>query len=234
MKKQLFIIEFAVIFLFFILPPLFMSPATGTQKEAVYSAGTFVLAAAAGVIYIQRKKELADDNAGKKNILFFLIKSGDALVTFGFLCLTAAVTGTVAYFAGTVQYSVVLPHTFLSLCNCIAGTVCAAFYEEVLYRCYFPESMNELFLLFKKKTESSAWSAWSAWSERIRTALCEIVPVLFFAAAHRYLGIWGIVNAAAGGVFLRLCMKRSGTIWTGTAAHALYNFFMLIASSFIK
>ncbi|MBO4318911.1 MAG: CPBP family intramembrane metalloprotease [Treponema sp.] len=86
-----------------------------------------------------------------------------------------------------------------------------AFYEEVIYREYLPETL----LLFSKE-------------RKIPAILSECACVLVFAMSHRYLGLMAVLNALLGGIMLRICRKKSLSIWAGTFAHFAYNAVLLI------
>ena len=98
---------------------------------------------------------------------------------------------------------------FLSLAvNFLAG----AFYEEVLYREFVPKTLYALLEGFS--------------SDRGRIAIGIIVEsfaVLVFAAAHRYMGFFAVLNALLCAIALRNCYVKTGGAYTGTIVHFLYN-----------
>ena len=70
----------------------------------------------------------------------------------------------------------------------------------------------------------------TARKKRAETAvrISEMLSVAAFALSHRYLGLPSVVNAFFAGIMLRLCCKKSGTLWTNTAAHFAYNMLSLV------
>ena len=70
----------------------------------------------------------------------------------------------------------------------------------------------------------------TARKKRAETAvrISETLSVIAFALSHRYLGLPSVVNAFFAGIMLRLCCKKSGTLWTNTAAHFAYNMLSLV------
>ncbi|MGI5106986.1 CPBP family intramembrane metalloprotease [Treponema socranskii] len=70
----------------------------------------------------------------------------------------------------------------------------------------------------------------TARKKRAETAvrISETLSVIAFALSHRYLGLPSVVNAFFAGIMLRICCKKSGTLWTNTAAHFAYNMLSLV------
>ena len=105
------------------------------------------------------------------------------------------------------------PHTFPQYSLCILIFIFSAFYEEILYRMYLPAVLSKFLNL--------------NFSTRVSASTGEILSIVVFAFSHRYLGYYAVLNAAAAALFLRICYKKSGSIFPGTAAHFLYNIMML-------
>ena len=70
----------------------------------------------------------------------------------------------------------------------------------------------------------------TARKKRAETAvrISEMLSVAAFALSHRYLGLPSVVNAFFAGIMLRICCKKSGTLWTNTASHFAYNMLSLV------
>jgi membrane protease YdiL (CAAX protease family) len=218
MKKQLRLAEFAFVMLFLVLPPVFYSSTAVTKRTLSYPVTVFLLSGIAFFIFeIHKKNEQKIIKNSTERLLFALINCGNVLMTFGLLSLSAGLLELLSslFILQSVQIAIpLMPHSVTGCVNVIAGTLCAVFYEEVIYRLYLPAALN-LFLKNKYNIVS------------------EVLPVIFFALGHRYLGIYGILNATAGGIFLRYSLIKSKTMITNFSAHAGYNFFM-IALSFCK
>lgn len=215
MKKQPYAIEFVCILCIFALPPLFMHGSLSQEKEAVYPVQTFLLAAFAGLLlYVENKrngKRLYKNSFSKR-----IMQTSASLVTFGILCLSFAVASLCSYIfqPEAPQTHLLLPHTAVGIINCIIGTVCAVFYEEVLYRLYLPTAALRLF------------------GKKYRL-LCEGGAVVLFSLGHLYLGIFGCLNALVAGIALRRCMIKTESLVPPFGVHLLYNALML-AFSFLS
>ena len=129
-----------------------------------------------------------------------------ALFLKGISCLFEGITAS--------EVKVELPDTFLSWIFCLLNFLCAGFYEEVLYRMYFPEAFYTL---------AGCKIKW-----KYLKIFCEAAACLAFAFAHLYLGFFAVINAALAHVILRWCLKFSGNLWSGVAAHFVYNVISLI------
>ena len=97
---------------------------------------------------------------------------------------------------------------------CLLNFLCAAFFEEILYRFYY---IDELYSLITRKK-----------IRRGSRLFCELTGLLCFAFAHLYMGWISVLNAALAHVFLRLCYKKTGRLWPGVTAHFIYNVISLI------
>ena len=85
-----------------------------------------------------------------------------------------------------------------------------AFYEEVLYREFLPETAILL-----------------GAGGRLRIA-AEVTVIAVFAFSHLYMGIPAVVNAALCGTVLRLCFVKTGSVAAGFLAHFTYNMLVMV------
>ena len=94
------------------------------------------------------------------------------------------------------------PEGILYVLVFILKIVFFAAYEEILYRIYLPYRIKS----FYGENPESFKSAF---------AVSEILPVIFFALAHRYLGPFNVLYAAAAGIIFRvlyvLIQKKAST-----------------------
>lgn len=94
------------------------------------------------------------------------------------------------------------PEGILYVLVFISKIVFFAAYEEILYRIYLPYRIKS----FYGENPESFKSAFAAY---------EILPVIFFALAHRYLGPFNVLYAAAAGIIFRvlyvLIQKKAST-----------------------
>ena len=58
--------------------------------------------------------------------------------------------------------------------------------------------------------------------------ICELTGLLCFAFAHLYMGWISVLNAAFAHIFLRLCYKKIGKLWSCVLSHFIYNVISLI------
>ena len=54
------------------------------------------------------------------------------------------------------------------------------------------------------------------------------IKIILFALAHKYLGIYAMINAFFACIVLRICYIKTQNIITNTIAHFLYNITSLI------
>jgi membrane protease YdiL (CAAX protease family) len=222
MDKKSFtdILFFFLIFSLVILPPLFVkSAAPETFTTWSFPFQQILYAYTAGMILwgfsIKNDKKQKRDKA-VKSITFF-INSGYTLVTFGLLCTIAAIIEFFSHLTG-FQSSVipVRPASVVQYIFCILNFAAASFFEEVLYRLYLPDILYRFISHIPLLTPLSS------------EIISENVVVIIFAFSHRYLGVASVINAAVACIILRICCRKSGSVWTNTIAHFAYNILSLI------
>ncbi len=211
---------FLFIFCLVILPPLFVRNAS----PEIFTAWSFpfqqlLYAYAAGMIlrfFYMKNGQKKERSSAVKRITFF-INSGYTLVTFGSLCVIAAGTELLFHLSG-LQPSVtsVRPSSAVQYLFCVLDFAFASFFEEVLYRLYLPDMLRKYAAYIPRLTPRAA------------AIISESLSVALFAFAHRYLGAASVINAALACVALRICCRKSGSVWTNTAAHFAYNILSLI------
>ena len=213
MKKRFFATEFAVVLLFFVVPPILSSVRPDGDMQLHVSPAVFVYASCALVLLWQMKRQPEEgtlhDESSDSRLVFFVCQ-GAALVTFGALMVVAGLISLSGTYLLHLEerVHVLPPETWYGWMYAAAGTVCASFYEEVIYRVYLPHA---LFTLLGARFE----------------LLCEAAAVALFALAHRYLGFPAVVNSLFAGMILRRCYVKTGKVWTNVSAHAAYNIVML-------
>ncbi len=212
MKKHTLLSDLAVFLLIiflFIVPPFFAAAISSARP--LFSVWSFpwyqlILSFLSGLL-----------------LLFYYEKSGrlslnvfPVLFTFGMLFTVSLFCRFLSEITGSyaADIEVAKPGSSTQWIFCLLNFLCAAFYEEVLYRFYF---IDELFLLITRKRN---W--------RGSLLLCEAAGLLCFAFAHIYLGWISVLNAALAHVFLRLCFKKFGKLWPCVLSHFIYNVISLI------
>ena len=234
MKKRSYAIEFIFILVFFVLPPLWARPASG-EREAAYPLQTFLLAVLAALLVSATRARANDAScirratapvAPRWSLVRLIPASAELLVAFGTLCCTASLVTLLAILLQRAPSPVLrAPHNALTWLNCICGTVAEVFYEEVLYRKYLPDAAIALLVTPRALQRPRAARLWRL--------LCEAGAIALFAAGHRYLGAFAVLNAAVAGAVLRRCYLRTQSLWVPCIAHCAYNAVML-AFSFLQ
>lgn len=210
MKSILDKLEFIFVMIALVLPPIFSqfnTPKTDVIRP-IYGFQTFMLALVSLMIYWKNQNVHLIRFQSKWTLFRVLVLSGESFKAFGALCVISVVfeiIGMFFHFEGISK--VILPDSVNLWVNFFAGTICAAFYEEVIYRMYLPESMKH-FIVGKPK---------------IPYFLPEIIAVLLFALGHLYLGVLGFLNALLCGIVLRICLLKTHSIWFSFIPHTVYN-----------
>lgn len=227
-KKHYLAIEFAFIAALCLLPPLFKGP----EQYAFPGILSYLCSFCISIflyfqcsLYGKYKKAKSDKKKTVLNaaeILKFALNSSYFFLTFGTLIVTAvciniftvclsnrAFSADLAPGANAANAAAMIPAFFVS-----------AFYEEVMYRMVLP---GFLYYFFTKNPRSACRSK----RDIIRFYVTELISVLVFAFSHRYAGWASVLNSFIAGIALRKCYLKSKNIFTGFAAHFLYNVFML-------
>ena len=211
MKNKFLILEWIVILIFLVIPPLLVNPGTSAAianngKISPYLLLRLIIAI---FLYYQQiyviKKTPQEQNGKFKKTVLFLSWSA---ICFGLHMITQALFQAISLVL-PLKYNETVFDFNLDSKSCIVAflnLLTGAFYEEVLYREYLPETM----LMFSR-------------GRKFLSNLSEGLCVVVFAMSHRYLGLLPVLNAFLGGMILRICRKKSLSIWTCTIAHFMYN-----------
>ncbi|MBC6719431.1 CPBP family intramembrane glutamic endopeptidase [Treponema sp. Marseille-Q4130] len=212
---------FAASLCLFVIPPLF----AGSVPARAFSSWTFPIKPLcyAVLAFVLVRFSFPPSTERTQHNAFRFVQTGWAIASFGSLCVIASVVELAVRFSGgTTNLYPALPSSIAETFFCIANFACASFYEEAIYRLYLPETLGailkDVFLKSKK------------WKKRAQATvqISETLSVAAFALSHRYLGLPSVVNAFFAGIVLRICCKKSGTLWTNTAAHFAYNMLSLV------
>lgn len=210
MKRHYKIIEFAIVFLFLVLPPVFAINIENT--EFIFKLTPFLLCQAviAFLLDMQTKEtEIKKDSFHLINIL------SEGAITLGSLFLIYALLQALFYFVPSLAQKssgkIVSPSNAAEYIVCIITVIISAYYEEILYRQYLPFVIYDFIKTEKKPV-----------------LIFEIFPVAFFSAAHLYLGLPGVLNALLSGFVLRRCRIKTNSVYTGTVVHIIYNLVMCL------
>ncbi|WP_407396967.1 CPBP family intramembrane glutamic endopeptidase [Treponema sp.] len=217
MKKRYILIEFLFILIFLALPPLFVTNGHGLSKAGSFSPAVLIQLAIAITLQLQYRFQFQERMTSRAAAIFKIPFWWS--ITLGCLMLIFALMQTLTLFFEKEALS----RNILPSLNSIVGwfflvftVTSAAFYEEVLYRMFIPEFLGRI-MDSKMEKKLVYWTV-------------EIFCVLIFALAHRYLGWISVFNAFACGSILRICFKKTSSVWTGAAAHFIYNMTLIIFS----
>jgi membrane protease YdiL (CAAX protease family) len=210
---------FLFVLVFFVLPPVvfqFIFP-SDDEIMASYPVQVFLNGGLSALLYFfsLRGNVFAEPVFSVRQPFF--VYSSNALVCFGILCLSSVVLEAAAYFfkiSGGIQ-NIVFPKSIFGGINFVFGVLCAAFFEEIVYRFYLPQAMKDIFV--KGKYDTSRKSFWLS-------ILCETAALVLFSLGHIYLGLFGFLNALVCGAALRVCMLRTKSVWVSFVVHSAYNF----------
>lgn len=217
MKKRYILFEFLLIFIFLILPPLFVAKADGISKAGSFSPHVIMQLFIAIVLQTQFKVYFKKEENTGRGMLFKAAFWWS--ITLGCLMLIFALMQTLELFIEREALSRNLMPSIKSFSGwffLVFSVVTAAFYEEAVYRQSVPELAS---ILLGTKMEKK-WVSWGI----------EFIAVALFAFSHRYLGRIPVINAFACGSILRLCYRKTNSVWTGTVAHFIYNLTLIALS----
>lgn len=213
MKKRYILAEFLIVFVFLLIPPIFADKGTYLSEEFSFSVlAEFFIAA---ILQFQFKIENKCKKKSANEKFIWLVNSLKwSALTLGFLMLIFAAVHafSFAFKVSSAQTEILLknPENVLSWTFLIFTLAAGAFFEEVLYRQFVPETLNSLLEKWKIPV--------------------EIFSVVIFALAHRYLGWISVCNAAFCGAVLRLCRIKTASIAPSFAAHFIYNLSLVVFS----
>lgn len=215
MKKHTLLSDIAVFLLIFfilIVPPFFA--AAISADNPLFQIKSFpwyplLLAVFSSVLLYFYYEKIEK----KLPLIFFqILYTYGLMFAFALFCQFLSITITGSNALGSE--AVVKPQGVVRWIIYLLSFIFSAFYEEVIYRFYFPDAL--LSLITRKK------------DFRFSKSLCEILGLLVFAFGHQYLGWIAVLNAGFAHIFLRLCYKKTGKVWPGVIAHFIYNVVSLI------
>lgn len=230
--------EFAFIAAFCLLPPLFKGPEQYAFPGILSYLCSFCISI---FLYFQLnlykktkkteqyKKKIRFSAKDYSGILKFTLNSSYFFLTFGTLIVTAVCINIFTVCLSNRAFSIDLAPganaaDAANAAAMIPAFFVSAFYEEVMYRMVLPEF---LYCFFTKNQRTACRNK----RDTARFYVTELVSVLVFAFSHRYAGWASVLNSFIAGIALRKCYLKSKNIFTGFAAHFLYNVFMLFLLS---
>lgn len=221
MKLHSFLYEilvFSLILAFCVLPPCFISPSQDIFifTQPVFPWKSLSLFVFTLIFYFVILKKRFSVNIHTLFVFVFC---------FCLLFLNSLIMKAVSFFVQNnseeLSAEIVKPQTFIEWLFIILNFLFASFYEEVIYRAYFPNAAISLLGKIKKVQEN----------EKLRIStivIAEIIALLAFSFAHLYLGVLSVINAAVAHIILRLFYRKCEDIVACWAAHFIYNIISLI------
>ena len=208
--------------LYFVIPPVVVQFFSERQEVllARYPFLVFFNGGISFLIYIFAIRGRLFEEPVELQKLPFFIYSSNALITFGFLCLSSVIFESISYFFkidGGIQ-KILFPSSFFGWVNFFFGVIFAAFFEEVIYRFYLPRAFMEIFGKLR------IFGKFDAENNLRLSVFSEGLSLLLFAMGHLYLGLLGFLNALVCGVALRFCMIKTKSLWISFGIHVVYNF----------
>ena len=211
MKKTFFAIEFAIVALFLLLPPVIFSSDSQNVKITLTPFAFFSLAAGLFLYFFNRKPFYSSDSSDKK--INSIKKISVLTVSFGLLILTSVVFFALQEFLIKQNSAETLvPENAVEWIMALTALAFGAVYEEALYRFFVPQ-----FFLFYFEGKAKVFF--------------EAVSVLLFALAHIYLGTAGFLNALICGIILRVTYKKTEDLGANCLIHFLYNSLLLTGAA---
>ena len=221
MTKKLFFLQFFLIILIFVLPPLFVKSDSG--KEIFLGCFNFFALIdffLAVFLFIQNRSVQK-----KKDIPLYLKIAGFygiTFFTFGLLLVSGVLFYLLAAAAGFKGGPVFcMPGIWYEYIFCFLNFFFMSFFEEALYRLYLPEALKKIFAAGAK--DGAALEKDAGFSGRAAGA--EIICVLLFSLSHSYAGLFAVLNAALAGIILRRSAVKAQSIMPGFISHLAYNLF---------
>ena len=209
------IVIFCVVFACFVLPPLFIKSAINFEEWTFPFTQTVLFALALFLLYACRFTT-GDALEGGPRSKYFIFYNVIFPATFCFCILfsISLLTNGLAMICKmpSPEFKLLLPANALQWLFCLLNLFFAAFYEEVLYRFYLPETAR----FFAKKIQ-----------KKLIFLLIEAIFALIFAFSHYYAGIFAVFNALFAHIVLRCFYKKTGSLAAGISAHFVYNLVQL-------
>ena len=210
------ILEYCIIIVVFVLPPIFSHGGPDFSGEKNISSflpfGAFVFYAAAAVFLYLRSERRSkifgiSEAFSFKRILSLVYKM---IVCYCALIVSALFWNYIAKITGKTELPPFnLPTTFNKRLLLFASAFVLASYEEMLFRFFLPERGLAI----------------------VKSIAAELIPIVLFALAHRYLGLYAVCNALCAAVILRLALYKKLHIAVLCAVHSAYNITIFIVMS---
>lgn len=225
------ILEYCIIIVIFVLPPIFShaGPDFSGEKNipSFLPFGALVFYAAVAVFLYFRTERRSDilgifEPLSFKRILSLVYK---IIVCYCALLASALFWNYIAKITGKTELPpFMFPQSVDKRFLLCASAIVLASYEEMLFRFFLPERSLALIKSIAaayKKSEPPVAAVIAA----------ELIPIVLFALAHRYLGLYAVCNALCAAVILRFALYKKLHIAVLCAVHSAYNITVFIVMS---
>ncbi|MGI5172322.1 CPBP family intramembrane metalloprotease [Treponema sp. OMZ 840] len=230
------ILEYFLIIALCAVPSLFVSERKEPASLFPSADIIFFYATAAVFLLLRSKKsqtfkvrQSAVYKKGKKKcIMLFLHTPVYGLLCFCLLIASALLWNYIAKISGRAELPPVsLPRTYTERLLFFISAIVLASYEEIVFRFFLPERGLAIIHDIAPESEKSK-------SGFVLKAAAETIPIVLFALAHRYLGLFAVGNALCAAIILRLALYKKLHITLLCAVHAAYNITIFIALSCMR
>ena len=218
MKNKYLRIQFFIVLFFLVIPPVLRGAGdSATVFSPQIRTGVLIQLATAAILFFQNRitSRIEDTNERRKERVRVAFKTsywwaltlGFLMILYAFIELTCIIMKLNQYFAKRPFFD----NTLMNWTCTIIILAISAFYEETLYRQYLPETLMEI---IPRKGKAMFW-------------ISEIISIILFALAHRYMGLVPVINALVSGAILRFSYRKTGSIYAGLIAHFTYNILLV-------
>lgn len=223
-SKACKIIIFSLVFLFFIIPPLFnrVSPAEvfSTWNFPLQQLMLFCLS----IILLFINDALCINIKSQKHSISYRLIFPSIFCLCILCSISFLINGlSIIISHNSIQQKLSSPSDFKGYVFCVLTFVFSAFYEETIYRFYLPETLK-LFINSENNPRL----------QKVMIFAAETVTALLFAFAHLYAGPFSVTNALLAHLVLRICIKKTKSIYAGFTAHFLFNIITFILLTFTQ
>ncbi|OJF76208.1 MAG: hypothetical protein BKP49_08685 [Treponema sp. CETP13] len=226
-KKNVFvykICEYLFFILFFIIYPLFQK--RGTEIFSLSWSSIVITGLLCFWLFITSKQDFQVPVPFRKLPKNSLSIARFSIITLFLLFVNMLFWISISYFINPDFQSAFLFNVKLSNLNqifcLILQVTSVAFFEEFLFRQFLPLRASSL-LKYGVVEKSFLKKHWFC----VRILLVEILPILFFALGHSYLGFTGFCNSLIAGLCLRVLYKKAHSVIPGSIVHAIYNLVLM-------
>lgn len=250
MRKWLIYLEFFLLCGFFVIIPLFLPSPDINTISLNLSPMIIILACLSFYLYYRYEYSLSERQ--NRSFLIILFNSGKVFTCFGILVLINVVLSLISHisylkngiFSECFSNQITLDLKDFNFLTGISGFIkffISAFWEETLYRLFFPTALlifsgNFRSRFLEKRDENGICK-----NEKFlkiydigTRCIVELLCVVIFAVGHRYLGRIAVLNALLCGIVLRIFYLKNKSILYSFSAHFLYNIFILLLTIVLK